>query len=349
MFDCSERKICQFCNCSCSVSKTLVLTVLNPVIYCPCGMLSVDIKEGSIFAMNVLSLVEQLSMIKGFINHESVTTLSKKIRIKESVIVKYFGQLRDRLNWMVTLENQFLSKFPENLPLERDFYVDRNPIYRDKSRESFFLVAGMFERNSNKLSLHIINDDEEYFKWVQQRFPASAVEKKKNNNSFKELCFLSNSVSERNILSKNCHFPGARFWFQETHTEENDRLNDPQAQLQFIFSFLQKSFDLITNSHGKKESSLQRIINLSLFQANNLQSFLQLFQMENEKKFQQYLEQNTLDDSILSTSTTSVLSTTRCDLTNEVNVLLQYYSSFFDLNFSLLHLFPEKRFRRRKS
>jgi hypothetical protein len=322
---------------------------MNPVIYCACGKLSVDIKEGSIFAMNILSLVEQLSMIKGFINQESVTTLSKKIRIKEYVIVKYFDQLRDRLNWMVALQTQFLSKFPHSLPSERDFYVDRNPIYRDKSRESFFLVAGMIERHSKKLFLQIINNDEDYFKWIQQLFPASAVEKKNNNNSFKELCFLSNSVSERNILSKNRHFPGARFWFQEAHAEENDRHNDPQAQLQFIFSFLQKSFDLITNSHGKKESSLQRIINLSLFQANNLQSFLQLFQMENEKKFQQYVKLNTLDDSILSTSTTSVFPTTRCDLTNEVNVLLQYCSSFFDLNFSLLHLFPEKRFRRRKS
>jgi hypothetical protein len=321
---------------------------VNPVIYCPCGRLSVNIKEGSIFAMNILSLVEQLSMIKGFMNHESVTTLSKKIRIKEYVIVKYFDQLRDRLNWMVALQNQFLSKIPDSLSLERDFYVDRNPIYRDRSRESFFLVAGMIERKSKNLFLRIIHNDEDYFKWIQQRFPQSAAEKKNNNNSFKELCFLSSSVSERNILCKNRHFPDARFWFQEPHAEENDRRNDPQAQLQFIFSHLQRSFDLITNSHGKKESSLQRMINFSLFQANNLQSFLQLFQLKNETKFQQYLELNILDDSILSSSTTSILPTTRCDLTDKVNVHLHFCSSCFDLNFSFTSFRSRKTFQSKK-
>jgi hypothetical protein len=103
-------KICascrQRCQCDESISKEQFL--LNPSMKCACGKLRYFLKDAvTLFNVSPRSIIEQLLLIKGFIESEEPNDLSLRIWIPDRYIRTYYGFLNDRV------EQALFSRPPE--------------------------------------------------------------------------------------------------------------------------------------------------------------------------------------------------------------------------------------------
>jgi hypothetical protein len=265
------KKICRHCQKPCNNASNFKLS--QPIVKCICGKLSIAVKESSFFQNIKRPIPDQLLLMKGFMSGETGYSLARTTDMKEPSIRKYLGQFSDRVDWLVEREMETLQNIIFNND-KVEFLVTRRSIYLTKAQDEFFSVAGMMELNSKKSFFKVLVHDEDYINWITEIVP---------KNYFPSLYCVPFDSSERKLLPKM--FPGIHFKLK-MNTIDDD--GDGTMKLDVLFSLIQNLFSGM--SLGKNTVMLQRLINSVLFRTNGLSSFLQLFDIDNEEKFQEYLK-----------------------------------------------------------
>jgi hypothetical protein len=264
------KKCCKLCQKPCT--NTSNFTLSQPIVKCTCGKLSIAVKESSFFKNIKRSIPDQLLLMKGFMSGETGYALARTTDMKEPSIRKYLGQFSDRVDWLVEREMEIVQKtIFKNDKVE--FLVTRRSIYLTKAQDEFFSLAGLIELHSNKSFFKILIHDEDYINWIRELIP---------KNYFPSLNFIPFGSSESKLFQKI--FPGIRLKVKMGTIDDDC---DGTMKLDVQFSLIQDLFSGM--SLGKNTIMLQRLINSVLFRTNGLSSFLQLFDINNEEKFQEHL------------------------------------------------------------
>jgi hypothetical protein len=264
------KKICRYCQKPCTNIFNFKLS--QPIVKCSCGKLSIAVKESSFFKNIKRPIPDQLLLMKGFMSGETGYSLARSTDMKEPSIRKYLGQFSDRVDWLVEREMDTLQKTIFNND-KVEFLVTRRSIYFTKAQDEFFSVAGMIELYSKKSFFKVLIHEEDYINWIREIVP---------KNYFSSLYCIPFDSSESKLLQKI--FPGIHFKLKMGTIDDDC---DGTMKLDVLFWLIQDLFSGM--SLGKNTIMLQRLINSVLFRANGLSSFLQLFNIDNEEKFQEYL------------------------------------------------------------
>jgi hypothetical protein len=266
-----DEKTCGHCQTACTVHDDFEAT--SPKLHCLCGRLSVNPMEGSIFQKGSLSIIDQIRIIKGFMSGLTSYSVWKNCGINERSIRNYFTHLHERLNFFVTRQTEICVKtiFSSDF-VEKSFVVDRCSLdfSKDQDCESAIL-GGIMERHSQKVVFKVFtenDDDKDYCNWIKEIIPKNYLEK---------LTFLSTKSTEQKTIAKN---------FKNPSFGENSKQAKSELVLSSLFSLIQSQRN---QKKGKKtESSLHKAVDSVVFKTNGWSSFLQLFQINNEKEYKQF-------------------------------------------------------------
>jgi hypothetical protein len=174
-------KVCSSCQqrCQCDESISKEQFLLNPSMKCACGKLRYSLKDGvSLFNVSPRSIIEQLLLIKGFIESEEPNELSLRIWIPDRYIRTYYGFLSDRVE-------QSLFSHPPKLHYKSQaaetpaaaYELSLRKVVCNYTSNIYFYVGGILQGKTDQCIFETFSPEDSEFKNHFLQWAASLLPK----------------------------------------------------------------------------------------------------------------------------------------------------------------------------